>query len=212
MLVYGLTGGIGAGKSTVAALLGEAGVEVFDADTVGHELIEPGNRCHAAIAERFPDCVRDDGRLDRKLLAARVFSEPLQRRWLEDLLHPAIRDEIDSRMDARRPVSGLCAIEGAVLLESRVDFRLAGLIVVRAPIGLRLERLSRRDGRTAAEIRARLTAQLPEWAKMTRASHLIDNGADRASTRLAVRQLASQLMEEAGGALPCRTTRSGGTR
>ncbi len=196
-LLYGLTGGIGSGKSTVAAEFEALGVAVLDADAIGRELLAEGGPVTQAVIERYPECAAADGGVDRQAVADRVFAAPEERRWLEDLLHPAILERVRSRLAAlgSRPV---VLLEGAVLLESRTRFDLAGLVVVSAPERLRLQRLIER-GLRPEDARARLANQLSEGEKIARADHLIDNAGSRADTRERVRASLGHLLQETGG-------------
>jgi dephospho-CoA kinase len=201
MLTYGLTGGIGTGKSTVAAMFKKRGVPVFDADDLGRRLLATESLAKQVL-ERFPDCGDPHGRVDRQKLAEEVFSREDSRRALEDLLHPAILDEFEkqkSQLDRPRPA--YCLIEGAVLLESLTDFSLAGLIVVTAPMQTRLERLRERDGTDEAHLRRRMAAQLPQHEKILAATHLIDNSGGLEETRSQVETLAARLAAENGEAV-----------
>ncbi len=199
MLVYGLTGGIGSGKSTVAGMLRELGASTLDADALGHELLAPGRPEGRAVAARFPGAVGPDGRLQRRRLAAEVFADPAARAWLEALLHPAILRLAGERLAALpRPRPAGCLLEGAVLLESRTRFPLSGLVVVTAPLPVRLARLARRDGEGAGA-EARLRAQRPPWEKVLAATHLVDNGGTPADTRRATARLWAALRREWGG-------------
>jgi len=199
MLIYGLTGGIGSGKSTVAGYFEEAGIFVSDADSLGHELLAGAGPEARAVAERFDDCTTGGGAIDRRKLGARVFSDPDERRWLEDLLHPAIGRRFLARLQRLdRPRPPVAVLEGAVLLESRTRFDLAGMVVVTAPEAVRIERLRKRDGHPDEHIRARLQAQMPEHEKILRASHLVDNSGTPEQTRRQVRATLDQMAKEIG--------------
>jgi dephospho-CoA kinase len=199
MLCYGLTGGIGSGKSTVRAMFAERGAATFDADGIGRELLAGSAPLLERVKARFPGCVDQTG-LDRKRLAAIVFSDAEARRWLEDELHPAILAEFLRRREAlAQPHPAVCLLEGALLMESRTPFPLAGLIVVWAPWQSRLERLALRDGFDRTQAEARLQAQLSQAEKMARATFLIDNGGTLQNTRQQVLQVWDQLSREARG-------------
>jgi dephospho-CoA kinase len=200
MRVYGLTGGIGSGKSTVAEMFEQGGVDVFDADAIGHEILSGDSPEARQVRQRFPDCCGPDG-IDRRRLGARVFADESQRRWLEDLLHPAIRRRLAERLEQLHdPRYGFCILEAAVLLESRTDFDLAGLLVVTADESVRVERLIERDGLAPAEIRQRMRAQLPDDEKVRRARYVIDNSGPLEQTRIQVDSVLQQLIEQHGGA------------
>jgi dephospho-CoA kinase len=198
MLTYGLTGGIGTGKSTVAAMFKEQGIPVFDADDLGRRLLSTESLARLVL-ERFPGCGDPDGRVDRQKLAEEVFSREESRLALEDLLHPAIQDEFEKqRSEIAPPRPAYCLIEGAVLLESRTDFSLAGLIVVTAPVQTRLQRLQKRDGTGEEHLRRRMAAQFPQHEKILAATHLIDNSGGLDDTRGQVKSVAAMLAAENG--------------
>jgi len=199
MLTYGLTGGIGTGKSTVAAMFREQGVPVFDADDLGRQLLATGSVAQRVL-KLFPGCTDSHGGVDRRKLAEEVFSRDESRLALEDLLHPAILEEFEKqKRQVSRPELSYCLLEGAVLLESRTDFSLAGLIVVTAPLQTRLERLKQRDGSDEEHLRRRMAAQLPQDQKVLAATYLIDNGDGLDETRSQVEVLVARLAEENGG-------------
>lgn len=196
-LLYGLTGGIGSGKSTAATEFEALGVPVLDADAIGRELLAEGGPVTEAVLERYPECQAEGGGVDRQAVAERVFAQPAERRWLEDLLHPAILERVRSRL-ASLDGGRLALLEGAVLLESRTRFDLAGLVVVSAPERLRLRRLIER-GSSPEDARARLANQLAESEKIARADHWIDNAGSRADTRERVRASLEHMLQETGG-------------
>lgn len=200
MLAYGLTGGIGTGKSTVAGMFKQRGIPVFDADELGRRLLSGGDLA-ARVLRRFPDCAAAPGQVDRGKLAEVVFSDEESRRELEDVLHPAILDEFEKQKEQISPPRpAYCLIEGAVFLESRTDFGLAGLIVVTAPMQTRLERLNKRNGTDAGRLRRRISAQLPQHEKIRAATHVIDNAGGLEDTRRRVEEVAALLEAENGGA------------
>jgi dephospho-CoA kinase len=176
----------------------ERGVPVFDADDLGRQLLSAED-VGSQVLKRFPGCGDAQGRVDRQKLADEVFSREESRRALEDLLHPAILNEFEKQKNQlARPRPAYCLIEGAVLLESRTDFSLAGLIVVTAPVKTRLERLQVRDGTDEDQLRRRMEAQLPQHEKILAATHLIDNGDGLEETRAQVEALATMLAAENG--------------
>jgi dephospho-CoA kinase len=200
MLTYGLTGGIGTGKSTVARMFQELGIPVFDADDLGRRLLSEAGLANEVL-RCFPDCAEAPGRVDRQKLAERVFSDAEARRTLEDLLHPAIRDEFENQKHKLpRPGSPYCLIEGAVFLESRTDFGLSGLIVVTAPERTRCSRLQKRDGTDESRVRRRISAQFPQYEKIQAATHVIDNAGGIEGTRRRVEEVADLLAAENGEA------------
>ena len=177
MRVYGLTGNIGSGKSTVARLLRERGVPVVDADQVARDLVLPGQPALAEIASRFPGVVAPDGRLDRKALGARVFADEAERKALNEILHPRIAAESGSRLAALAEEGRELAIyEAALIVENGLDALFDGLVVVTAPEDDQVRRVAARDGLAEAETRARIAAQLPAKEKAARGDFVIDNG------------------------------------
>ena len=182
MRVWGLTGNIGAGKSTVARLLADRGVPVVDADRIAREIVAPGSAALREIAARWPAVVSADGTLDRKALAALIFQDAGERTALNRITHPRIAAEVAARLAALAAAgSPLAVYEAALIVENQTDQGLAGLVVVTAPEEVQLDRLRRRDGMTEADARARLAAQLPQAEKVRRATFVIDNAGSAAA-------------------------------
>ena len=181
MLLVGLTGGIGAGKSTVAELLTERGAVVLDADQVARDVVEPDQPAFTAIVERFgPDVVGSDGRLDRSALAAKAFATDESREALEAITHPAIHAEFGRRMGEVRP-DGIIVMDVPLLVESKraAERGYEAIIVVEAPRALRLDRLELR-GVPRADAKARMAAQATDDQRRAIATYVLDNSGDRA--------------------------------
>ncbi len=176
MRVFGLTGNIGTGKSTVARLFQEHGLPVIDADQVARDVVAPGTQGLLEVSARFPGVLTPQGELDRKALAARVFADEQERTALNAILHPRIGMEVRSRLD-RLAARGqeLAIYEAALIVENRLHHGLDGLIVVTAPVEEQVRRLRSRDGLTAEEARARIAAQLPAQEKVKAADFVIEN-------------------------------------
>ena len=181
MRVWGLTGNIGAGKSTVARLLAARGVPVIDADQIAREVVQPGRPALGEIAARWPQVIAPDGSLDRKALAARVFADAHERDELNHIVHPRIAEEVSARMGALAGAGHPVAVyEAALIVENGLDRGLDGLIVVTAPPESQIARLRLRDGMTEEEARARIAAQLPAAEKVRKATFVIENaGSER---------------------------------
>ena len=165
MLRVGLTGGIASGKSAVAARWRELGVPVLDADRLVRDLYEPGGAGAAAVAEEFgPELLDARGAVDRRRLAALVFSDPAAVARLNARVHPLVRAETD-RWLAEREAEGrpVAAVEATLLVENRGRERFDLLVAVSAPEELRLERALARDpSSTRDSVLARMRAQLPD--------------------------------------------------
>jgi dephospho-CoA kinase len=177
MRVIGLTGGIAAGKSTVSEALRESGAVVIDADKVGHEAYRPGTETHAALVEAFGEQIRaDDGEIDRRKLGAIVFADPEQRRRLQDIVWPRMKEMM------RGQLAGLSAqgtevavIEAAVLLEAGWQDLVDEIWVVQVPEEVAMQRLMARNGFSAEDARSRIRAQLSNEERARHADVIIDN-------------------------------------
>jgi dephospho-CoA kinase len=176
MRTIGLTGNIGAGKSTVGRLFAEAGVPVIDADQVARDIVEPGTPALLEIAARFPGVVGPDGRLDRKALGARIFQDPAERAALNQITHPRIFQEVVRRLhELGERGTPLAIYEAALLLENGLGPYQGGLIVVTVSEAEQLRRVRQRDGASEEEVRARIAAQMPQAEKAERATWVLDN-------------------------------------
>jgi dephospho-CoA kinase len=187
MVVIGLTGGIGTGKSAVARMLAELGAAVIDSDVLAREVVAPGQPALAEIAAAFgPEVLAPDGSLDRRALGRIVFSDAAARRRLEAITHPRIRAESARRVEAAEAAGyKVCVCDVPLLYE--VGYDLLGLYdeiwVVTAPEEVQLARIRARDRLDEDAARARLRAQWPLALKAQRADRVIDNGGDLAATR-----------------------------
>ena len=196
--IWGLTGNIGSGKSTVARMLAAQGIPVVDADQVAREVVEPGRPALQEIASRFPGVLRADGSLDRKALAERVFADAGQRRTLEHIVHPRIAEEVAARMAALAAAGHEVAVyEAALIVENGLQHGLDGLIVVTAPLQAQIARLRLRENMSEAEARARIAAQLPAEEKARVATVVIDNAGSEGDLSLQVERLAGRMRREA---------------
>ena len=199
--LYGLTGGIASGKSTVARILRELGATVIDADLVAREVVEPGKPAYEEIRSTWPAVIAPDGRIDRAKLGDIVFSSASDRAILNGITHPRIGEE-SARQTQEAAVRGelLAFYEAALIVENRLDEGLDGLVVVGIPEALQLSRLKSRDGLSEPAARARIGAQLPLSEKVRRATYIIDNGGSPAQTRASVERLYEALLVEARAA------------
>jgi dephospho-CoA kinase len=176
MLLVGLTGGIGSGKSTVARLLEERGAVVFDADALAREAVEPGTPGHDAVVERFgPNVLLPGGALDREALASIVFADPAARRDLEAIIHPEVRRLFAEGCERYDRTDTVVVFAAPLLVETGMHTAFGVLIVVSAPVERQIERLMRDRGMSEPAIRARINAQLPLEDKAAVADVIIDN-------------------------------------
>lgn len=176
-----LTGGIGSGKSTVAALFRAKGARVIDADALVHRLLSRDRNVRAAIRRKFGEAVFGPrGAIDRAALAAGIFRNPRKRRTLERIVHPAVRKEIRRRMD--RPGARVTVVEIPLLFESGWKQEFDAVVVVSASVPKRLQRLAAR-GVSGAEARRRMRAQLPLAMKARLADYVINNDGTKNQTR-----------------------------
>ncbi|MGZ6123506.1 MAG: dephospho-CoA kinase [Myxococcales bacterium] len=198
MRIWGLTGNIGSGKSTVGRLLAARGIPVVDADQVAREVVAPGRPALREIASRFPGVLRPDGTLDRKALAARVFADPVERGALERILHPLIAEEVATRMAALASAGHATAVyEAALIVENGLQRGLDGLIVVTAPPEAQIARLRLRDNMSEEEARARIGAQLSSSEKAQEATVVIENAGSDADLGARVDRLVERMRREA---------------
>jgi dephospho-CoA kinase len=194
VLLVGLTGGIGAGKSTVADLLAERGAVIVDADEVARAVVGPGQPALEKLVERFGSGILDaDGRLDRPALAKLAFVDDESRRDLEGITHPAINEEFGRRV-AEAASDAIVVLDVPLLTESP-QARARGyqiVIVVEAPRDVRLARLEAR-GVNRADAEARMAAQAGDEERRKIATHVVDNAGDRASLECQIDELWADL-------------------
>lgn len=190
MKLYGLTGGIASGKSTVSRMLRELGAHVLDADVIAREVVEPGTPGLAEVAARFPGVLGPDGRLDRARLGARVFGDPAERAALNALLHPRIGAAFLEKTQAlaAQGVERLI-YDAPLLIENGLHAGMDGVVLVWVPRELQKQRLMARDGLEAQAAEARLAAQLPLEEKRQHATWIVDNTGDLISTRAQVEEV-----------------------
>ncbi|HEY7136960.1 MAG TPA: dephospho-CoA kinase [Acidimicrobiia bacterium] len=198
MLLVALTGGIGSGKSTVAALLEARGAVVVDADAVARDVVEPGKPAFDRIVERFGTGVlAADGTLDRPALGRVVFGDEAARKDLEGITHPAINEEFVRRI-AGSPPDGIVVCDIPLLVESQqAAARTYGdVIVVEAPLEVRLDRLEGR-GVLRDDARARMKAQATDEERRAVATFVVDNGGSVAELERQVDEVWAALREKA---------------
>ena len=180
VLSVGLTGNVGAGKSTVVGLFAGWGATVIDTDVLAREVVEPGSPVLAQLGEIFgAEMITEVGELDRAAMRRVVFSDPGARDQLEAVLHPAIRARfadllIEAEARGDRIVIGVVPL----LYEKSMENDFDTVLLVDAPLDLRIERLVGKRGLSVAEARAVAAAQMPAEEKRARADFIIDNDSD----------------------------------
>ena len=180
MLAIGLTGGIGAGKSTVADLLVARGAKLVDADLIAREVVTPGGPAYQPLIERFgPGIVDPDGLIDRPALAELVFGHPEALADLNAITHPAIGTEMISRKDGYAGTDEIVVLDIPLLRPiHREMLGLAAVVVVDVPTELALERLVTQRGMAAADAEARIGSQADRATRLDGADLVIDNSGD----------------------------------
>jgi len=170
-----LTGGIATGKSTATALLQLYGFRVIDADTIAHTMLD---RHAEEVAARFgSEFLTPEGKVERKALGAHVFAHPDERKALEGILHPPIREEIERQSEAQERLGKPYLIDIPLFFESG-EYPIAKSVVVYTPRPIQLKRLMERDGLSEEEALARIDAQMDIEEKRRRATWVIDNSGD----------------------------------
>lgn len=194
MLRVGLTGGLACGKSFVGQALANYGCLLIQADNLGHAVLAPGGEAYEAVIRELGAEVLPDGQIDRRKLAARVFSDREALERLNSLVHPPViaREEKMIVEFAAREPKGIAVVEGAILIETGSYKRFDRLIVVSCREEQQVERAMHRDGVTVAEVRARLSRQMPLAEKRKLADFVIDTSGDKQDT---VRQTSTVYAE-----------------
>jgi dephospho-CoA kinase len=197
VLLVGLTGGIGSGKSTVARMLADRGAVVLDADVLAREAVEPGTAGFEAVLARFGDAVRSsDGSLDRARLAEIVFADDEARHDLEAIVHPQVRLRIGEAVAAHADSDTVVVVDSPLLIETGAHESFPVVVVVAAPDEARIARLTVR-GMEESDARARMAAQMPLEEKALHADVLLDNGGSEAELEAQVDRLWATLHERA---------------
>lgn len=193
MKILGLTGGIGMGKSTAAAIFRQLGVPVYDADAVVHTLLAPGGAAVKAVARAFPAAKSGKG-ISRPKLGKLVFGKPKQLRRLEAILHPLVRQQEKTfvrRMRSRR--TRLVVLDIPLLYETAGDQRCDAVAVVWAPAAVQRARVLRRSGMDMRRFGAIQVQQMPDRAKRARADFAVPSGLGRAVMRRALVRIVALL-------------------
>lgn len=197
VLRVGLTGGIGSGKSTAAALLSERGAVVIDADLLAREAVAPGSDGFAEVAAAFGTTVLgSEGSLDRAALGQLVFADPSARSRLEDIVHPRVRARADE-LEAAAPAGSVVVHDIPLLVESGQEDRYDIVVVVDLPSDVQVARLMAARGMTEADARARIAAQASREERLAAADVVLDNSGPAIALSAQVDRLWSDLQERA---------------
>ena len=201
MLVVGITGGLGTGKSLVTSLLRECGAVTFSADEAARAALDPALTTLRAIARVFgADALKADGSLDRAYLASVVFASEIARRQLEQITHPPILRLLRAQIEACRrdfPPSVIVAVEVPLLFEAKMQNWFERIVVVSASQTVQVTRLAVRNGLTAAEAQKRIAAQMPLELKEAQADVVIRNEGTPEQLRRTIENLWRQWTAEA---------------
>jgi dephospho-CoA kinase len=196
----GLTGGIASGKSTVARWLAEQGLPVLDADVYAREALAPGSAGAQAVIARYGEVVQIAGStsaavvIDRAALGRIVFRDPLERQWLEKLVHPRVRERFDAELAALQAAPAVVLVI-PLLFEAGLEPICSEVWLVDCAPEQQLQRLMARDGLSAEEAQARIEAQWPLERKRSLSDHIIDNRGNTEGLNQQLRQLFNTALE-----------------
>lgn len=186
MIRVGLTGGIASGKSTVSAIFRHAGAQIIDTDQIARDVVQKGLPAWQKIVAHFgPRVLMADGQLDRASLADVVFNDPVQKKYLDAIVHPHVDRKAKELMRHLKTVhpNGVVVLDVPLLYEVKMEKDLDKIIVVYVPEPVQLARLMQRDGLSEQAARARIRAQMPIEEKKRRADIVIDNSGSLEATQ-----------------------------
>ena len=200
MLLVGLTGGIGSGKSTVARMLEERGAVVFDADVLARRAVETASPGYQAVVERFgANVLAPGGELDREALASIVFADPAARRDLEAIVHPEVRRMFAEETEEHRDSDRVVVFSAPLLVETGMHTAFEVLVVVSTTVDTQVERLMRERGMSEDAVRVRIAVQAPLEDKAAVADVLIDNEGSLEELEAQVERAWAGLAARTGG-------------
>ena len=204
MDIYGLTGGIGSGKSAAAAYFEDCGIPVVSADELSRVVVTPGSEGLSAVVAAFGEGVLSpQGELDRRKLGAVVFKDPTARVRLEGILHPRIRDTFQDVLAALEATgNSMVVYEVPLLFENNLEKQMKAVILVSAPEAQRVARVIARDKLSADDVRARMAAQMDDTNRRARATHVLENDGDLDHLHAQIDALLAKLLPRKAGAPP----------
>ena len=197
-MVVGITGGIGCGKSSATDLLKKLNVDIVDADIIARKIVEPGKFALKKIVDYFgAEILLPDGSLDRAQLRVIIFSEKEKKDWLEELIHPLIKDEI--RVQIKSASSKYVVLSSALLLETRQKDLVDIVVVVDIPEILQIERTTLRDRNSSELVKKIIDSQIKRDERLSKADIVIDNSDSLDKLKLKIKELHSDLKKKANG-------------
>lgn len=200
MLLVGLTGGLGAGKSTVADMLAERGAIVVDADDLARQSLEPGTRAFQQVCDLFGDeVVAPSGELDRGALAERVFGDEEARRTLESITHPEVFRMLAETVEAHRGTDDVVVFDAPLIIETGFHEACDVVVVVTAQAEQQIKRVARSRGMSEEQARARIAAQIPAEQREALADVVIRNDGHMVSLERHVEALWADLQRRGAG-------------
>lgn len=195
-LVVGLSGGIGSGKTTVTDLFAELAVDIIDADVIARQVVEPGSKALAQIIEKFGRGILDkEGCLDRAKLRDLIFQQPALKNWLNELLHPVIRQQMQRL--TQKASSPYCILSVPLLFENKLNNSVDRVLIVDVSEQTQLARTIGRDGVDEKQVKAIMASQASRAQRLTIANDVIDNNGDKAALVGQVRRLHADYLQQA---------------
>ena len=193
--ILGLTGGIGSGKTTISELFKEHGAEIIDADEISRTLVQKSTSLFNEIVKHFGNHILNNaGELDRSALRQVIFNTPEEKRWLEELLHPAIKKEIQSQII--QSTSAYVVLVVPLLLESGTYDFVNRVLVIDVPETLQIERIKQRDGSNKGLVKKIIAAQMPRQQRLLQADDIIYNSGPISLIRHQVEKLHAKYLQE----------------
>ena len=197
MRIVGLTGGIGSGKSTIVRLFADQGVHWVDADDVAREVVVPGTPALRAIAEHFGnDILLASGELNRAELRSRIFQGDSERQWLEQLLHPLIREAMLEQLKPQSYDLPYTLLVSPLLLETDQHTLVDRIVVIDVPVEVQIERTVSRDGNTPEQVQRIIDAQMSRDKRVGKADHIITNAGGVEDAMAQVASLHAKFVDE----------------
>lgn len=186
-MIVGLTGGIGSGKTSASLIFRELAIDVVNADEVARKVVEPGSIALETIHRHFGDQVLYGDHLNRSKLREIIFRSETEKKWLEELLHPIIRDEMFKQLNAA--ASPYAILEAPLLFENNLEQFCNRTILVDVPTQIQIERASLRDNAPEEQIQSIIQSQMPRVKRLKKADYILDNSGDEDSLKAQVLRL-----------------------